>query len=298
MRPETVGCVVNPASGDGDGERLGAAVRALFPDATVATRVTDGPADVPDATRDYGDRDLLVVVGGDGTVGEVVDALPARAPPLFVVPAGRGNSAYRHFYGDRDWRDVARGLRSGMEPRRVDVGRLAADPPLDRERFVLGFTAGLFRRALDAADALRLLPGPAAYVLGAARATLAEPPVELVVEADGAVAFEGPARLVAVGGGRYRGSAFELLPGARPADGRLHVLVLEATGGLDLLSVARLARDGAHLGHPAVTYLEADAVSLRAPDGLPAEVDGTALPPVDRVDLRVDAGALRLAHPG
>lgn len=297
MRPETVGCVVNPASGDGRGEEFGRELRSLFPDATVATAVTDGPEDVPDAVRGYCDRDLLVAVGGDGTFGEVVDALPADAPPLFVVPAGRGNSAYRHFYDDRDWREVATDLAAGFEARPVDVGRVEA-AGLDRERFVLGATAGLFRRALDAADSLRALPGSVAYFLGAARAALAESPLRLSIEADGEPVFDGEALLVAVGGGRYRGGAFELLPRSRPADGRLHLLVVEPTGGLDLLRIAKLARDGSHVSRPAVTSLRARSVTLRSPDGLPAEVDGTPVPELREVRLAVDAGGLSLARPG
>lgn len=297
MRPETVGCVVNPTSGDGDGARLGREVRSLFPAATVSTTVTSGPAEVPVAARDYLDRDLLVGVGGDGTLGEVADALPVDAPPLFVVPAGRGNSAYRHLYGDRDWRDVARGLAEGVDARDVDVGLLSGEPAVDRDRFVLGVSAGLFRRALDAAESLRFLPGPLAYFLGSARATVSETPVDVTVEGDGEPVFDGEARLVAVGGGRYRGSAFELLPESRPADGRLHLLVVEATGGLDLLRVTRLARDGSHVSHPAVTYARAERFVVESPDGLPAEVDGSPLPGLRSVDLRVDPGGLTLAYP-
>lgn len=300
MKPDRVGCVVNPAAGDGDGERLAADLADLFPDAVVDRTVTRGPEDVPRATRDHRDADLLVAVGGDGTLREVADAVPADAPPLFVVPAGRGNSAYRHFYGDADWRAVARDLGSGVEPWPVDVGRVGTGGGEDDEarQFVLGVTAGLFRRALDAADALRALPGPLAYLLGTGRAALAEPPTAVAVEVDGRPVYEGDARLVAVGGGRYRGRAFGLLPESEPADGDLHVLVVEQTGLRGAVAVARLARDGAHPGHDAVHYHRAETAAVRAPTGLPVEVDGTPLA-TDPRELRfaIDPGGLDLARP-
>lgn len=298
MRPTRVGCIVNPVSGEGRGREHLATVRSSFPDATVEATVAGSAADVPAAAREHLDADLLVAVGGDGTLGEVAGALVGvDAPPLFVVPAGRGNSAYRHLYGDADWRDVARRLAAGVRTARVDLGEISADPPVERRYFVLGFTAGLFRRALDAADSLRLLPGPLAYFVGTARAAVAEPPLSVSVRVDGEPRFDGDARLVAVGGGRYRGNAFELLPASRPGDGRLHLLVVEPTGAREWLRLARLARDGSHLQHPAVYYCQGEQVDVHAPDGLPVEADGTPLSSVRDARLDVRPGALSLARP-
>lgn len=295
MRPERVGCVVNPASGDGRGRALLSECRALFPD--VAATVTDGPGAVPAAAREHADADLLIVIGGDGTLGEVAGALADReAPPLFVVPAGRGNSVYRHLYGDADWRDVAARLAEGVDPRPLDLGAIRAEPPVERRHFVLGFTAGLFRRALDAADSLRALPGPVAYLLGTAWAAVSDPALEVMASVDGEQRFEGTARLVAVGGGRYRGGSFELLPDARPGDGQLHLLVVEATSALAWLRLARLARDGRHVDHPAVHYHRGTAVDLRGAD-LPVEADGTALGAVRDAHLEVRPGAVQVAQP-
>ena len=300
MTLDRVGCVVNPASGEGRGRALLGDLRGLFPDSDLAATVTERAAAVPEAARAHADAgvDLLVVVGGDGTVGEVAGALAGEdAPPLFVVPAGRGNSVYRHCYGDAAWRDVARDLTRGIDAQPLDLGEIRADPPVDRRAFVLGFTAGLFRSALDAADAMRFLPGPLAYLLGTARAAVSDPPLEVTVTVDDTERFDGSARLVAVGGGRYRGNAFELLPDSRPGDGRLHALVVESTSAREWIRLARLARDGDHVAHPAVHYWQGETVGLRAADPLPVEADGTVLTPVRDAQLRVRPGAVRLAVP-
>lgn len=303
MTPSRVGCVVNPASGSGDGERMAAELSSLFPTADVNRSVTRGPEDVGRATRDQLDTDLLVVVGGDGTVREVAETLASvdrgDGPPLFVVPAGRGNSSYRQFYGEAGWRETARALATGVEPWPVDLGTVAAEPAVDAERFVLGVTVGLFRAALRGAEEFRLLPGPAAYVLGTARAALGTDPTTVTVRADGERVFEGDARLVAVGGGRYRGGAFRLLPDARPAAGDLRLLVVEPTGLREAVTVARMARDGAHTAHDAVHYHAAETVTVRSGGPLPAEADGTPLSPGPReLRLGVEPGGLTLARPG
>lgn len=340
MRPERVGAVVNPASGDGRGRELFADLAGIFQDApddvTVESTVTGGPEDVASAAREHvdGGVDVMTVVGGDGTLCEVASALyeHGRAgrdghdppdgrdghdpPPLFVVPAGRGNSTYRHLYGDADWRDIARGLAHGARTEPLDLGRVETEPAVPQQHFLLGFTVGLFRHALVAAEAFRALPGPLAYLLGTTRAVLATDPVEVSVARDGEgregesnELFAGAARLVAVGGGRYRGSAFELFPDSRPGDGSLHVLVVESPRAREAVRIGRLARRGEHVSHPAVHYFQGEAFEVRArgevvdsgrrrSGGLPAEVDGT---PLERglreANLEVLPGALSFVVP-
>jgi len=299
--PERVGAVVNPHSGDGDAASLFADLAECLPDAEVDARITTGPNDVPAATREQAQwADLLAVVGGDGTLREVAETLVEADSdvPVFVVPAGRGNSSYRHLYGDADWRGVARGLGDGLEHRPLDVGHVDADPPVAETHFVLGFTAGLFRNAVVNAERFRALPGPLAYVLATAQAALLDDPVAASVAVDGERAFEGSARLVAVGGGRYRGSGFELLPDSRPGDGRLHALVIEPVGLRESVRLGRLAKRGRLREHPAVSYAAGEAVTLRSDAGLPVEVDGTALAtPLSAARLSVVPDALAVAHP-
>lgn len=301
MTPTRVGAVVNPASGDGNAASLFADLAGCFPDAEVDAWITSGPDDVATAALEQAEAsDLVVVIGGDGTFREAVAALVDGGPetPLFVVPAGRGNSTYRHLYGEEDWRTVARGLADGVDPRPLEVGRAETTPAIDETHFVLGFTAGLFRSALGTADRLRSLPGPMAYLLATASATLVDDPVEVAVAVDGEVFFDGAARLVAVGGGRYRGRSFALLPESRRGDERLHALAVEPVGLRGSVELLRLARAGRLLEHPAVSYRTGETVTLESPDSVPVELDGTPVgTPIREARLTCLPGAVSVAYP-
>lgn len=301
MTPDRVGALVNPHAGSGDTARLVAELADCLPAAAMEARITAGPADVPEAVREQGEwADLLVSVGGDGTLRVVAETL-ADADfdvPLFVVPAGRGNSTYRHLYGDVDWREIARGLAAGIDVRPLEVGRVEAEPGIDPAVFVLGFTAGLFRTALESADRLGALPGSLAYVLATAYAAAADDPLEVSVDVGGEPFFEGPARLVAVGGGRYRGRSFELWPASRPGDRTLHVLAVEPAGITGSVSLARLARSGRIREHPAARYATGETATVRADGGLPIELDGTPVAtPVETARVSVVPGAVEVAYP-
>jgi len=294
------GAVVNPVSGDRRGVAMLETLRAsLGEDWDVDATVTGGPGETAIAGRSFADRDLLAVVGGDGTVREVASGCldaGADSPPLFVVPAGRGNSLYRHLYGDTDWRAVARPVGRAFESRPLDAGHYAADG--ETGHFLLGFTGGLFRAAVEASETFGRLPGPLAYLLGMGRAVLGEDLVEVRLGTDDGTLYEGAAHLVAIGGGRYRGSNFDLLPESRPADGDLHALVVEATGLRDVLDIIRAGPSGRHVEHPAVHYHRAPAFDLSSAAGLPVEVDGSVVPdPVWAASLAVRPGALSYAAP-
>lgn len=301
MIPERVGAVVNPHSGDGNAAGMFGELAVCFPDVAVDARVTTGPEDVPVAAREQAEwADLLAVVGGDGTLREVVSTLvdSGLETPIFVVPAGRGNSTYRHLYGEADWRDVARSLANGVSRRPLDVGRVDSELAGAPTYFVLGFTAGLFRSALDNAERLRFLPGPLAYVLATGQAALVDDPVEVTVHVDDESFFDGRARLVAVGGGRYRGSDFELLPESRPGDGRLHALAVEPSSTLGTIRLVRLARAGRLLEHPAVSYATGGSVRLRSATGLPVELDGTAVEtPLSEARISLVSDGVSFASP-
>jgi diacylglycerol kinase (ATP) len=130
------------------------------------------------------------------------------------------------------------------------------------------------------------------------RSVLREAPVDVRLDAGEETLFEGSAHLVAVGGGRYRGSRFDLLPESRPADGDLHALVVEATGLRDVLAITRAGPAGRHVEHPAVHAHRAPAFDLSSPSGLPVEVDGTVVAaPVREAHLTVVPGALSFAYP-
>ncbi len=89
--------IVNPVSGQARGLRLGQGLRKALIDRGVVCsyRVTGGQGDAEDWARKAGPEgfDLIIAIGGDGTVGEVVSG-QARAGdkiPIAVVPVGTAN---------------------------------------------------------------------------------------------------------------------------------------------------------------------------------------------------------------
>ncbi|EPH43622.1 diacylglycerol kinase family protein [Streptomyces aurantiacus] len=205
--------------------------------------------------------DLVVAVGGDGTVHEVVRALSVQdAAPgapgaagatggggrrqgaaLAIVPAGTGNSGYRMLWAERPWRQSLQAVLAGdagaARLRRIDLGQLAETG----EPVLLGACSGLIAQGLIAARTISAA-GREKYARALPEAAAGFTPYPGRVTVDGRVLHEGATVLANVGGGRHRGGQYLLLPGSELDDGLLDVCVVGAE--VAPAEVAPLARQG------------------------------------------------------
>lgn len=267
--------VVNPAAGGG------AAARA-WP--RLADRLVRGGVDVTsavtaasgDATRLAGraagdGHDLVIAVGGDGTVNEVVNGLlvsGASRVTLGVLPAGRGRDVCRNLGIPRDLDRAVDRVVHGSDVA-VDVGVVDFG---DRVRFFLGATGAGFDA--DVARRTQRHRGPAtlAYIAGVIEAVASLRPA--LVTVTGAFEWTGRATAVVVANGAFVGGGMKIAPGADPADGALDVVVLGDVGRLELLRWLPSVYRGDHVRHPRVVTARATEVRISAPTPLPVHVDG------------------------
>lgn len=245
--------------------------------------------------------DVVISVGGDGTALEVVTGLvdgatTARSPgscstpSLLVVPAGTGNSNYLAHWGETPWQEALdAALRgTGTSVRRLDLARSAehAWPVL------LGACSGVVAEALQVARGIPLA-GRALYREAFTQVARACVPYPGRVTVDGQVVHEGGTVLANIGGGRFRGGTFKLLPHSILDDGELDVCVIGEP--VDPRRVPELVLNGDHVGTDGVVYARGRRITVERTDGLPLwfEHDGELL---DRAasafTLDVLAGAL------
>ncbi|MFD7550980.1 diacylglycerol/lipid kinase family protein [Streptomyces sp. NPDC059816] len=225
--------------------------------------------------------DLIVAIGGDGTVGEVIAGMadnhrPATAA-LAIVPAGTGNSGYRMVWGDLPWQDAVRAAVAGpaqdTATRHIDLALLVETGAL----VFLGACSGLIAQALETARGISLT-GPARYerALAETARTFTAYPGRVTV--DGSVVQEGGTVFANVGSGRIRGGQYVVLPWSVPDDGMLDVCVLGSE--VHPSEVAGLTLTGAHLNRQGVVYARGRTIRVERLDGHPLcfEHDGELQP--------------------
>lgn len=234
--------------------------------------------------------DVIVAVGGDGTVADVATGIMGTGAILGIIPAGSTNITARSLGIPANPRAAIGLLLAPESTTLIDVG-------VSHGRCFLnmggaGFDAELFRGANP--DWKRRF-GWLAYLPAAAAALRLNPSLVTVTCDSEQVEVESPLVLVANGGSAVA-PAFKLHPHIAADDGWLDVLVFTATtppqvaATLGQLGSQRLDRS------PHVIWRRSRTVRIEADPALDVELDGDIWGLTPR-DFSVRPAALRVVVP-
>jgi diacylglycerol kinase (ATP) len=301
--------VVNPMSGNGKTRRnwpvIDRRLRQLGYE--VDFRMTEGVGDGVRLGREalLAGAEEIVVVGGDGTVNEVVNGMFAAThgqPPgaiLSVLPAGTG----RDFSRSIDLNGFNHALSTlGMgKVKQIDVGRVDfTDIEGENSRYFVNAgdvgigaeTAALMNRSS------KFLGGKLSYSLGAIRTIWGFTFRPARVTVDGEVMHDGPLAMVCIANGRFHAGGMLMAPGASVTDGLFNVLVLKQASKLTLVtSILPRVIFGWHIYHPTVSHRLGKVVEVESAEPLLFEVDGEQ-PGTTNLRAMLLPGALRVRVPG
>lgn len=283
--------VVNPQSAGGKTERRWPELRATIQEAygTFDERFTRAAGDATRLTREAlrAGADLVVAVGGDGTINEVVngffDGDDAVAPKASfgIVPAGTGGDFIKTLGIPRDTFAAAANLKSA--PRAIDVGRLryVADDGTPSVRYFINIASfgigGLVDRFVN--ESSKAFGGKVSFAIATLKAGAAYKNATVRLTLDGGTPKEGKIYNVAVANGRYFGGGMKVAPDAAVDDGLFDVITLGDFGFADLVLRGLDIYSGKHLKNPKVTVQRARKVEAVPTDGsaeVLLDVDGEA----------------------
>lgn len=240
----------------------------------------------------------LVAVGGDGTVGEILQELGPCGPALAIWPAGTANLLARELGFPADAERLARALVRGRT-RALDLGECRWEgTDLPPRRFAACVGAGFDARVVrHLAAARKGAIGWTAYleplVRGAAEAATALDALE--IEADGGGRKRG--RMAVVSNLVRYGGFFRIAPQARCDDGLLDAVLFPGARPAELVRYAAGSLRGRGARGGGVSVRQVRGISIRPAPGAqeeaPVQVDGE---PIGTLPVRIDVlpGAVRV----
>lgn len=219
----------------------------------------------------------LVVVGGDGSVHEVVNGIDgAGGVELAVIPRGTGWDFVRTFGIPRDLDQAIAVARDG-DVRLIDLGiatyrTWAGDEATAHFANVAsaGISGAIAKRANESSKALG---GKVSYYWATLAVFFGWTIGEMRVAVDDEVR-SGKMIDVMVCNGRYLGGGMKMCPEAEPDDGLFDVLAIGDVTKRDLAFVLPKVYRGKHLPHPRLEVLRGARVTIDADEPLPIELDG------------------------
>ena len=289
--------ILNPAAGGGKSlgllPKINAELKRLGRPYHIY--VTKAPGEAMEAARRFSTdgAPLILSIGGDGTLNEVVNGIleSGRRVPFGLISAGHGGDFARTAKTEKDVATAVRRACSG-ETRAIDAGRVTFDDGATRAFVNI---AGLGFDALVAQKAQRTrLPGATLPYIVAAVATLATfKNIKVRVDADGVVT-ETKAVFVQIANAKFMGGGFMIAPDAEMTDGELHLAVVGDLGKADLLKTLPSVYSGNHVNHPKFSHYPARCIRIETIEPARVQVDGEMLGSAPAT-FTVEPGALQFA---
>jgi diacylglycerol kinase (ATP) len=284
--------IVNPRSAAGKTERRWPRMREqifhrLGP---CDVRLTNGPGHATTLTRQAltDGADLVVAIGGDGTIHEVANGFYAAdcttairpSAEMGVLPAGTGGDFVRTLGAARDL-GVAVQQLSSAKARPIDLGRVRFTAPDGSQGVRLFINIAAFGVAgwVDhyVNRTTKAFGGGISFAVGTIRATLRYSNTEVSIAVDDQPARRGPVYNVAVANGRFFGGGMMIAPHADLSDGQFDLVTMGDISFGDLLLRGLDVYSGKHLTNPKVSVVKGSVVRVETDGDVPLSADGEQL---------------------
>jgi YegS/Rv2252/BmrU family lipid kinase len=284
--------IVNPVAGKARGAKLRAKaldeLRRLFPDCSFLE--TNGPGHAAVLAQKARDADLLIVVGGDGTVREAVSGLVSATGPLdhsttgalpllAVIPVGSCNDLPRNVGIPRNVVQACRVAKEGR-PRPIDVIRVEMPSDGDTQRTYFANAAGFGFDAVVTSEAQKSkhLRGMLLYLVAIIR-TLRHLECPLVRIRAGDFVAEQRVLMIVAANGQYYGGGLKVAPDAKPDDGLIDLCIGWEMGWWSTLKKLPCFVAGTHVTLKEVRMLRSPELELEFLEPVQVELDGDVLAP-------------------
>ena len=247
--------------------------------------VTKRPKDATFAAREASLRgiELVIAVGGDGTIQEVVNGLmkAARAsdrrPQLGIINAGTGHG-FAQSLGLPAGLDAQCAGIAGGNIRRVDVGRAAFSDGAGRrvERYFINeCQAGIGGMVVEKVQSgHKKLGGFLGFGLATLTTALSYPNRSIRFSLDGGPEQSGTFIGIVAANGSAMAGGMRLAPRATVEDGELDFLFMHGQTLAERLRNFPKIYAGTHLDSPKFGYLRGRSISLASEDRVSFEADG------------------------
>jgi YegS/Rv2252/BmrU family lipid kinase len=250
---------------------------------------TQAPGDATSLTRTAlrNGFEMIVCVGGDGTLNEVVGGFFEESSHLPIAPnavlgvlaVGTGSDFGRSIQqGDLE---SACARLAGRATKSIDVG-LASFTGHDgapAARIFINVASfgcsGVVARLVN--PRLKAMSGQLAFTLATLRALATYRDQTVTLEFDDGPPRCAPITNCACGNGRFFGAGMQVAPAALLDDGLFDVTIWSGFGPIDFLRLRGALRDGSHVKEPGTEVLRARRARARSASTVLLEIDGESV---------------------
>ena len=228
---------------------------------------------------------LVIVAGGDGTIGDVAAELIGKDIVLGIVPTGTMNNVARSLGVPLDIEGACALIGMGTT-RHIDMGRVTTSAGTDAEYFLE--CAGVGLSAIVAAGGQAFVKRRWNLVPRALRKFFEAKAGKIIVELDDTV-VEATTRIITVSNAPLMGNKMLAVPGGKMDDGLLDVQVYD---GMDMAALAKHFKAASSDSPDDLKTYRASKVRIKSAEPIPANADMNIAPAENVIEMEVIPKAL------
>ncbi len=292
--PYQTAFVINPAAGGGKAGRVWLKIESLLKQTgqqyrAYFTRFAGEGSGL--AARGVLDgAELVVAVGGDGTLREVINGLDLNDNIFGVIPAGTGNGFIRSCGIPIHWHKALQGLAE-WNPRQIDIGTVNGTYFLNVVG--MGFDAAVARAA---AAKYNKLSGYLAYLAAFLDQIALFKRFCCRVKCNGLYFEDNQTLLAVVANGSYYGGKLCIAPQAVIDDGYLDLCLIRKRNIPELAALGARVALKKHIESRALIKFKGQNICLEDAQRVPVHIDGDVVE-LPALEICVKPGALHILAP-
>lgn len=262
--------VINPHSGNGNGLKVWSRVER-----ECINKELDYVAYLSQDARSAAERvkqhltqythAIVVIIGGDGTIHQLLPVIVEYGGILAVIPAGSGNDTARGFGIPMD---PVNALRTALKGniRSVDMMQSHEQGEWTLTALATGFdsaVADAVNRSFYKRWCNRLKLGPVAYLIGIVHTLFTFKPTTMTVHIDDSTYTYDRIWLAAISNVNSYGGGIRICPEARADDGLLDICLVHGCSKWTLLRLLPTVFTGKHVHLPQVVLKRGKKISIQ-----------------------------------
>ena len=283
--------VVNPSSGKGKGKKVLEELSSLLENEGISfvESFTTGQDSAISHARDFidGGGRKIICVGGDGTLGEIVNGVVQNASvassevSIALVPNGTGNDWARTLAIPKNLSECVKVIKA-EKLQMVDIGRVGYEKDgTEKYRYFInmagfGFDAAVAREALET-HFMGYRGTVTLYLLALVKTVFSYKKSDAMLTVDGREVPLKDVFSICIANGRYHGGGYLQAPEADPSDGVLHATIISGISKWGVIKNIKNLYDGSFVEDPAVGIEMGKSFRIDSTLPIDVELDGELL---------------------
>jgi len=273
--------IANPIAGKGRTKKILPKIESFLIKNKVDYKllVTNSADDIKFFAENYGENfDRIVVIGGDGTIHNLINAYATKSKIVGVLPTGSGNDfAYTLGLKKSLYDDLKTLINE--ETHTLDIGYTVIsnfDGSTSSKFFVNSLGIGFDAEVAHVASKTKYIKGIILYLISVFRVLVNYNYRRINLKSQ-ELSHEDEFLMISIGNGKTAGGGFKLTPFAEPNDGLLDVCVVKKVSKMKLLQILPLAIIGKHVKRNEVMYFQTKNLEITSEKPLYIHADGEIL---------------------